>query len=82
MKQFLRQSIQLGQILSDRRRTAKLSQSALAAKLGISQNRLSEIETDSGKLTVERLLEIVNLLGLEVVVQDKASTPPPDQIEW
>jgi HTH-type transcriptional regulator/antitoxin HipB len=82
MKQRLIQSNQLGQILSDRRRTARLSQAALAAKLGISQNRLSEIETDSGKLTVERLLEIVNLLGLEVVVQDRATIPSSSQTEW
>ena len=82
MKQVLTQSSQLGQILIGRRRAAKLSQAALAAKLGISQNRLSEIETDSGKLTVERLLELANLLGLELTVQDRESNSRSTQTEW
>ena len=82
MKQILTHSTQLGQILTTRRRAAKLSQRTLAAKLAISQNRLSEIETDSGTLTVERLLELANLLGLELVVQDRASTSRSSKTEW
>lgn len=81
MKQVVTQSVQLGQILTARRRAAKLSQATLAAKLALSQNRLSEIEADAGKLTVERLLELANLLGLEVVVQDRA-TPSRSKTEW
>ena len=60
MRQILAHSAQLGQILATRRRASKLSQRALAAKLAISQNRLSEIETGPGTLTVERLLELFN----------------------
>jgi HTH-type transcriptional regulator/antitoxin HipB len=56
MKQILTHSAQLGQILATRRRATKLSQRALAAKLAISQNRLSEIEANPGTLTVDRLL--------------------------
>lgn len=81
MKQVVTQSVQLGQILTARRRAAKLSQATLAAKLALSQNRLSEIEADAGKLTVERLLELANLLGLEVVVQERA-TPSRSKTEW
>ncbi len=82
MKQILTQSSQLGQILTTRRRASKLSQSSLADKLGISQNRLSEIETDPGKLTVERLLELANLLGLELVVQDREAASGSAKVEW
>jgi len=82
MKQIVTQSAQLGQILTVRRRASRLSQASLAAKLTISQNRLSEIETDTGKLTVERLLELANLLGLELVIQDKATTPHSTKLEW
>jgi HTH-type transcriptional regulator/antitoxin HipB len=82
MNQLLTQSAQLGQVLRARRRAAKLSQSELAAKLRISQNRLSEIETDPGRLTVERLLELTNLLGLELVVQDRESIAPSSKTEW
>ena len=81
MKQALTHCAQLRQILTTRRKAAKLSQSTLAAKLAISQNRLSEIEANPGTLTVERLLELANLLGLEVIIQDKAARPMP-KAEW
>ena len=82
MRQILTHSTQLGQILAARRRASKLSQRALAAKLAISQNRLSEIETDPGTLTVERLLELSNILGLELVIQNRPSTHRPSKTEW
>jgi HTH-type transcriptional regulator/antitoxin HipB len=82
MSQVLTHSAQLGQILVTRRRAFKLSQRALATKLAISQNRLSEIETNPGSLTVERLLELANLLGLEIVIQDRPSTYHSSRTEW
>jgi len=82
MRQILTHSTQLGQIIASRRRASKLSQRALAAKLAISQNRLSEIESDPGTLTVERLLELANLLGLELTIQDAPSTPHSSKTEW
>ena len=82
MKQILTHGAQLGLILATRRRASKLSQRALAAKLAISQNRLSEIEANPGTLTVDRLLELANLLGLELVVQDRPATQPSSRTEW
>ena len=82
MKQILTHGAQLGQILATRRRASKLSQRALAAKLAISQNRLSEIETNPGTLTVDRLLELANLLGLELVIQDRPPTQTSSKTEW
>ena len=82
MKQVLTHSAQLGQILATRRRASRLSQSKLAAKLVISQNRLSELETNPGTLTVDRLLELANLLGLELVIQDRPPMQPSSRTEW
>ena len=82
MKQILTHSAQLGQILATRRRASKLPQRALAAKLAISQNRLSEIEASPGTLTVDRLLELANLLGLELVIQDRPPTQTSSKTEW
>lgn len=82
MKQILTHGAQLGQVLATRRRASKLSQRALAAKLAISQNRLSEIEGNPGTLTVDRLLELANLLGLELVIQDRLPTQPSSKTEW
>ena len=82
MKQILTHGAQLGQILATRRRASKLSQRALAAKLAISQNRLSELEANPGTLTVDRLLELANLLGLELVIQDRPPAQPSSKTEW
>ena len=82
MRQILSHSTQLGQILASRRKALKLSQQALAAKLTISQNRLSEIETNPGTLTVERLLDLCNLLGLELVIQNRPTPQRPSKTEW
>jgi len=82
MKQILTHSAQLGQILATRRRASKLSQRALAARLAISQNRLSELETNPGTLTVDRLLELANLLGLELFIQDRPLRQPSSKAQW
>jgi len=82
MKQILTHSAQLGQILATRRRASQRSQRALAAKLAISQNRLSEIERSPDNLTVKRLLELANLLDLELVIQDRPSTQRSSRTEW
>lgn len=65
--------------ISARRRALKLSQASLAAKLGIHQSHLSDIETGQRALSVDRLLEIFNMLGLELIVQRRESSP---KSEW
>ena len=82
MRQVITHSAQLGQILAGRRKASKHSQRALAAKLAISQNRLSEIESNPGTLAVDRLLELANLLGFELVIQDKPPASRSTKTEW
>lgn len=82
MRQVITHSAQLGQILAGRRKASKRSQRALAAKLAISQNRLSEIESNPGTLAVDRLLELANILGLELVIQDKPPASRSSKTEW
>ncbi|VFR39238.1 hypothetical protein ANT2_4179 [plant metagenome] len=53
----------------------------MAARLGISQNRLSELEMEPGQLTLGRFLALASLLGLEVCLQEKASAPAA-RSEW
>jgi HTH-type transcriptional regulator / antitoxin HipB len=54
-------------------------QQQLATKLGISQSRLSTLETAADGMTLDRLLALANLLGLELVLQDRSEAPPS---EW
>lgn len=73
-------SQQAGQILTSRRKSLGLSQASAAAGLGISQNRLSELETHPERLTLERLISLAGVLGLELVLQEKK--PYTDESEW
>lgn len=71
---------QAGQLLVARRKALGFSQSQVAAGLGISQNRLSEIEAHPERLTLDRLISLAGLLGLELVLQEK--TPASETSEW
>jgi HTH-type transcriptional regulator/antitoxin HipB len=80
--QYINAPNQLGKILAARRKTLRLSQSEVAAKLGISQNRLSELEDRADKLTVDRLLSLLNLLGLELSVRQRSAVQDASRVEW
>lgn len=62
---------QVGATLAGRRKTLQLSQTDVAARLGLSQNRLSELESRPGTLTVEQLLALLNVLGLEMQLGER-----------
>ncbi len=81
MRQLITTPGQVGEILRGRRTARRIAQQELAAKLGISQSRLSTLEADPAGLTLDRLLLLAKLLGLEVVVQDK-SDAPSRKAEW
>ena len=81
MRQLITNPNQLGEILRGRRRARRIPQQALAAKLGISQSRLSTLESDTASLTLDRLLVLARLLGLELVLEDK-SEKPLKKAEW
>ena len=80
MQQRISTPSQTGHVLAARRKALKLSQGVVAAQLGISQNRLSELEADPSRLTLDRLVSLASLLGLELVLQDKGNPPPLS--EW
>lgn len=71
MKQILSLSKQLGPILQSARKSAGLSQTELAQRLGISQSRLSAMERDPGSINVDQLLALLAALNHEVLVQPK-----------
>jgi HTH-type transcriptional regulator/antitoxin HipB len=71
MQQILSLSKQLGPLLQAARKSAGLSQTALAQRLGISQSRISAMELDPGSINVEQLLALLAALNHEVLVQPK-----------
>ena len=74
MKQILSLSKQLGPILQSARKSAGLSQTELAQRLGISQSRVSAMELDPGSINVDQLLALLAALDHEVLVQPKNGT--------
>jgi HTH-type transcriptional regulator/antitoxin HipB len=81
MHQVVTTPNQVGEILRQRRKSRAIPQRELAAKLGISQGRLSAIETDPASLTLARLIAAANVLGLELVLQDKSESLAPSS-DW
>jgi len=71
---------QAAELLVGRRKALGLSQAEVAARLGISQNRLSELETRPERLTFDRLLALAGVLGLELTLGDRK--PAEVEPEW
>jgi HTH-type transcriptional regulator/antitoxin HipB len=74
-------SKQIGGLLLGRRKHLKLSQAQVAEKLGLSQSRLSELEAHPETLTSEQLLVIMRVLGLQMVIRDRAVSRNA-KVEW
>ncbi len=56
----------LGRAVRHARRTAGLSQRALAERLGVSQRWLTELETGKPKILDERLFDVIAKLGISI----------------
>lgn len=80
-EQLILAPAQLGWFLKGVRRQLGMSQQQLALKAGgTSQARLSQLELQPGRLTVERLLLILAALNLELVVRPRQSQT--ESAEW
>jgi HTH-type transcriptional regulator / antitoxin HipB len=73
---------QVGATLGARRKALGLSQTDVATRLGISQNRLSELESRPETLTVAQLLALLNVLGLEMTLAERAGGKTKSSPEW
>jgi HTH-type transcriptional regulator/antitoxin HipB len=62
---------QVGALLASRRKALKLSQTDVATRIALSQNRLSELERDPGTLTVAQLLALLNVLELDLQIGER-----------
>ena len=71
MKQILSVADQAGPLLQAARKSAGLSQTALARRLGISQSRMSAMELDPGSISLAQLLAMCSALRLELLVQTR-----------
>jgi len=67
---------QLGALLQSARKSRKLTQAQLGARLGLSQTRMSELELAPGTLSVDQLLALCGQLGLQLSVQPRENDIP------
>jgi HTH-type transcriptional regulator/antitoxin HipB len=80
-ERVIRAPAQLGVLLRGVRQQHGLSQQDLALKVGgTSQARLSQLELQPGRLTVERLLLVLAALDLELVVRPRQL--PSEPADW
>ena len=80
-EQVIHAPSQLAQLLVGLRRQRGFSQKLVAQKAGgLSQARLSALELNPGRFTLERLLLILAALDLELVVRPRRSAP--ETAEW
>lgn len=62
---------QLPALLQSFRKAAGLTQAETALRLGVTQQTYSALERNASKISAERLLQLLNLLGVEMVLQAK-----------
>lgn len=59
-------SIKIGHLIRNRRKELKITQESLALQCGIDRSYLGRIERGEVNITVEKLYEIANTLGVDI----------------
>lgn len=65
---------QLPALLKALRKQAGLTQGEAALRLGVTQQALSALERNAEKVSAERLLHLLGILGVEMVLQEKPAS--------
>jgi HTH-type transcriptional regulator/antitoxin HipB len=81
----IRTAEQLPVLLQAFRKQAGLTQSAVAMRLGVTQQTLSALERNAEKVSADRLLALLSILGVELVLRQGSDSPapkPPTSPNW
>ena len=73
---------QLGQLLLSTRKRHKLTQTAVANRLGLSQNRISHLEQHPDEISVKQLLSWCSVIGLELRLGERVEDESSNLAEW
>lgn len=71
----VRTAEQLSALLQGFRKQAGLTQAATAMRLGVTQQTFSALERNADKISADRLLQVLNIFGVELVLR-QAGDPP------
>lgn len=80
--QLLLTASQLGQLLVSTRKRHKLTQAAVATRVGLSQNRISYLENHADEISVKQLLSWCSALDLDLHLGEREPPPASSQAEW
>ncbi|GJG94169.1 helix-turn-helix domain-containing protein [Cupriavidus pauculus] len=76
-------SDQLGQVLQGARKIAGLTQADAAARLAISQSRISHMELNPETISVAQLLALLGAYELDLIVEPRAVHDELiEKLEW
>lgn len=73
---------QLGQMLVSTRKHRKLTQAAVALRVGLSQNRISYLEKHPDEISIRQLLSWCSVLALELQLGERDSAAVSTTVEW
>jgi HTH-type transcriptional regulator/antitoxin HipB len=80
--QLLLTASQLGQLLISTRKRLKLTQTAVATRVGLSQNRISHLESHADEISVKQLLSWCSALELELHLAERDTSTANSTAEW
>ena len=78
---------QLGPHLRSLRRARKITQRALAVRLGVTQARIAAIEANPAAVSFGQLMTILAALGVDIALRprstkDAGASDPPPTVPW
>ena len=73
----VRTTEQLPQLLKAFRKNAGLTQADVALRLGVTQQTVSALERNAEAVSAQRLTQLMNILGVELVLRKKPQAPAP-----
>lgn len=89
MDEFVvRTSDQLSPLLRAFRKEAKLTQVDVAQRLGVTQQTVSALERNAEAVSAQRLTQLMNILGVELVLRKKPEAytevdgPSDTDLDW
>ena len=69
---------QLSLLLKNLRKRVGLTQMDLGERIGVSQRMVAKIEANPEKVSFERILQILNELGTDLVIRERKGKPAKD----
>ncbi|MFB5652782.1 helix-turn-helix domain-containing protein [Leptospira wolffii] len=73
---------QLGQIVRDRRKQLRISQTILGERVGLNQSTISALEIGKAKVRIDTIFAVFSALGLELIVGSKSIEKADRDSPW